>query len=46
MEDTFGTQVTGRVVHGVPAAPKTGVIRPQEGKLLLTLRSSPNLGLV
>jgi len=45
MEETFGTQVTGRVVH-VPAAPRTGVIRPQEGKLLLTLRSSPNLGLV
>jgi len=34
MEETFGTQLTGRVVH-VPAAPKTGVVRPQEGETVI-----------
>jgi len=34
MEQTFGTQLTGRVVH-VPAAPKTGVVRPQEGETVI-----------
>jgi len=32
MEQTFGTQL--RVVH-VPTAPKTGVVRPQEGETVI-----------
>ena len=34
MEEVFGDQLTGGVVH-VPAAPKTGVVRPKEGETVI-----------
>ena len=34
MVQTFGSQLSGRVVH-VPAAPKTGVVRPLEGDAVI-----------
>jgi len=35
MEETFGSQLTGRFVHVPGAAPKTGVVRPQEGETVI-----------